>query len=377
MRQPESTPDTERFGEVTPLPQARSGHSLLHESLVWDNHGCMPVQRPHDTSFLPQLNRYRAAGVDAIMLNAGFGDMGIEDHVRTLASLRHWIKARPSEYVLIESVDDIELARSTGRLAVGFDIEGGNAIADQISLIQLYYDLGVRWMLLAYNSNNRLGGGCQDDDTGLTDFGREVIAEMEHVGMLLCCSHTGHRTAREVLAVATNPVIFSHSNPSALHAHPRNIPDDLIHACAATGGLIGINGIETFLGEGKNQIETFSRHLDYVVQLVGPQHVGLGLDYVFDTQELDGYLTKMGHAFPTELGYKKGVRMVAPESLEEIVQTLMNWGYQDADIQAVLGGNLMRVASKVWKPTQMDSKGPLNQAGVSPSIAVVRKEGGH
>ena len=330
---------------------ATSGNAraLLRDSLVWDNHGCMPVMRAHDASFLPQLQRYRAAGVDAVMLNIGFGEMGIEDHIRTLAGMRHWIKQRPQEYLLIESADDIELARATGRLAVGFDIEGANALADQPSLVQLYYDLGVRWMLLAYNNNNRVGGGCQDDDKGLTDFGRVVIAEMERVGMLVCCSHTGHRTVRDVFAVASRPVIFSHSNPSALHAHGRNIPDDLIHACANTGGVVGINGIGSFLGNNDNSSETFARHVDHVVQLVGPQHVALGLDYVFDTQELDDYLEKMGNIFPAELGYQKGVLMVAPEQLEGIVQILMNWGYQDADIQAVLGGNLMRLARQVWK----------------------------
>ena len=344
-------PKNSNDSRLTPVLAATSGNAraLLRNSLVWDNHGCMPVMRAHDASFLPQLQRYRAAGVDAVMLNIGFGEMGIEDHIRTLAGMRHWIKQRPQEYLLIESADDIELARATGRLAVGFDIEGANALADQPSLVQLYYDLGVRWMLLAYNNNNRVGGGCQDDDKGLTDFGRVVIAEMERVGMLVCCSHTGHRTVRDVFAVATRPVIFSHSNPSALHAHGRNIPDDLIHACANTGGVVGINGIGSFLGNNDNSSETFARHVDHVVQLVGPQHVALGLDYVFDTQELDDYLEKMGNIFPAELGYQKGVLMVAPEQLEGIVQILMNWGYQDADIQAVLGGNLMRLARQVWK----------------------------
>lgn len=244
--------------------------ALLQESLVWDNHGCMPL-RWKDTSFLPQLQRYKAAGVNVVMINVGFGDMTVDEHIRMIASMRHWLKERPADYVLIETVDDIQLARATGRLAVGFDIEGANAISDQISLIQLYYDLGVRWMLLAYNSNNLAAGGCQDDDSGLTAFGREVVAEMEKVGMQVCCSHTGHRTAREVLEIATKPVIFSHSNPSALHSHPRNIPDDLIRACATTGGVIGINGIGPFLGNNDNSSETFARHVDYVVQLVGPE----------------------------------------------------------------------------------------------------------
>jgi membrane dipeptidase len=334
---------------ITKQPALGDAATLLHNSIVWDNHGCMPVARPHDISFLPQLKRYRAAGVSAVMLNVGFGDMGIEDHIRTLASLRHWIKARPNEYLLLCTADDVDQAYATGRLAVGFDIEGANAVADQPSLVSLYYDLGVRWMLLAYNTNNRVGGGCQDEDTGLTPFGREVIAEMERVGMQVCCSHTGHRTVRDVFDVATRPVIFSHSNPSALHAHPRNIPDDLIRACAATGGVVGINGIGSFLGKNDNSSETFARHVDHVAQLVGVQHVALGLDYVFDTQELDDYVSKMAHTFPAELGYEKGVRMVAPEQLEAIVQTLQKLGYSDMDLRAVLGGNLVRLARTVWK----------------------------
>ena len=323
--------------------------TVLRESLVWDNHGCMPVTRPLDESFLPQLQRYRAAGVDAVMLNIGFGEMTVEEHVRMLAGMRRWLKARPDQYVLIATADDIEAARATGRLAVGFDIEGANAIADQPSLLELYYDLGVRWMLLAYNRNNRVGGGCQDEDTGLTPFGREVIAEMERVGMQVCCSHTGHQTVCDVLAVATKPVIFSHSNASAVHPHRRNIPDELIRACAATGGVVGINGLSSFLGRNDNLSEAFARHVDHVVQLVGPQHVALGLDYVFDTQELDDLLASMRGTFPPGLGYEEGIEFVAPEQLEDIVQILLSWGYARADLEALLGGNLMRLARAVWK----------------------------
>ena len=332
---------------ATPSVTSRAS-ALIAGTLVWDNHGCMPL-RPHDTSFLPQLERYRAAGVDVAMLNVGFGEMGIEDHVRMLASMRHWLSARPDDYVLIDTVDDIDRARATGRLAVGFDIEGANAIGDQISLIQLYHDLGVRWMLLAYNLNNRVGGGCQDDDTGLTPFGRDAIREMERVGMQVCCSHTGHRTVRDVFAIATRPVIFSHSNPSALHAHPRNIPDDLIRACADTGGVVGINGIGNFLGINDNSNDAFVRHVDHVVQLVGIEHVSIGLDYVFDMAEMDEYLEKMRGTFPTGLGYELPMKLVAPEQLEGIVELLLERGYRRGDLEALLGGNLMRVARQVWK----------------------------
>jgi membrane dipeptidase len=336
--------------EAAPSP----AHRLIDAVAVWDHHACMPL-RPLDASFLPQLARHKAAGFDAVTLNIGFGDQGPEEHLRMLAALRHWLLARPDEYLLLQHPDDVERARASGRLAVGFDIEGANAIGDQLSLIQLYHDLGVHWMLLAYNRNNRVGGGCQDDDGGLTDFGRAVIAEMERVGLVLCLSHTGHRTVREAIDVATRPFIFSHSNPSAVHAHPRNIPDEFIRACAERGGVVGINGVGNFLGrfEGRDDIRsaTYARHIDHVVQLVGPKHVSIALDYVFDMGELQEYVTKMRHTFPPEMGYTADPAFVAPEQLPEIVDTLLGWGYRETDVADILGGNLMRLARTVWKPT--------------------------
>lgn len=321
---------------------------LIDACPVWDHHACMPL-RPHDASFLPLLARHRAAGFDAVTLNIGFGEQGPEEHLRMLAALRHWLLARPDEYLLLLRPDDVDRARASGRLAVGFDIEGANAIGDQLSLVQLYHDLGVRWMLLAYNRPNRVGGGCQADDEGLTDFGRAVLAEMERVGLQVCLSHTGHRTAREVLDRATRPVIFSHSNCAALHPHPRNISDELIRACAATGGLVGLNGVGIFLGRNDIASETYARHVDHVVQLVGPAHVSIALDYVYDVAELEEHLERMKATFPPGLGYELGARFVPPEQLEEIVTVLQGWGYRDADLQALLGGNLLRLARQVWK----------------------------
>jgi len=323
--------------------------SVISSSLVWDNHGCMPL-RPDDELFLPELELYRSSGVDVAMLNIGFGEQGVEEHLRMLAHFRHWIAARSDRFLLIETVDDIRRARETGRLAIGFDIEGANGIADQLSLISLYYDLGVRWMLMAYNRNNLVGGGCQDEDGGLTAFGREVLREMERVGMLACCTHTGYRTARDVLEFSRNPVLFSHSNPRAIHDHPRNIPDDLIRGCAQTGGVVCLNGIGIFLGNNDISTANYFRHMDHVVQLVGAEHVGIGLDYVFDTGELDEYLVKMKDSFPAELGYTAdGLKCVSPDQIEELVELQLKAGYSQQDIRNILGENLLRVAEAVWK----------------------------
>lgn len=326
-----------------------SARRLIDSVPVWDHHACMPL-RPHDTSFLPQLARHKAAGFDAVTLNIGFGEQGVEEHLRMLAALRHWLLARPDEYLLLTEPGDVERARVTNRLAVGFDIEGANAIGDQLSLIQLYYELGVRWMLLVYNATNRAGGGCQSDDGGLTAFGRAVVAEMERVGMQVCLSHTGHRTSRDVFEVATRPVIFSHSNCAALHPHPRSIPDDLIRACAQTGGVVGINGASIFLGENDISSQTYARHVDHVVQLVGVEHVSIALDYVFDMGEIEEYFERMKSTFPPGCGYDMRLRFVPPEQLEDIVSVLIGWGYRDNDIGLILGGNLLRLAREVWKP---------------------------
>jgi len=321
--------------------------TLLERSLVWDNHGCMPL-RPGDESFLPQLSRYAKAGVDVVGLNVGFDGVSWERTVPMLAGFRHWIRAHSRRYVMVETVSDVRRARRQGRLGVFFDIEGGSALNGQLSMVELYRDLGVRWMLIAYNKNNLLGGGCQDDDRGLTKFGRQVVTEMERVGMTVCCSHTGYRTTMDVMRRATKPVIFSHSNPLGVWSHKRNIRDEAIRACAATGGVVGINGIGHFLGPNDNRPETLVAHVDYVVQLVGPEHVGLGLDFVFDTAELDDFLRSNPQLFPPEQLYEEGVRMVAPESIGPITAGLLDRGYKVADVRKILGGNFMRVAEATW-----------------------------
>lgn len=330
--------------------------SLLDSSLVWDNHGCLPL-RPHDENFLPRLALYRSSGVDVVMINVGYGEQGIEDHFRMIAHFRRWIVTHGDEYLLIDTVEDIERARASGRLAIGFDIEGANGIGDQISLISAFYDLGVRWMLMTYNRNNRVGGGCQDEDGGLTAFGRQVIDEMGRVGMVACCTHTGHRTARDVMAYSAKPVIFSHTNPRALHDHPRNVPDDLITACAATGGVMCLNGIGIFLGDNDNSTRTYFRHMDHVVQLVGPDHVGIGLDYVFDLQELDEAIASYKGTFPPGLGYELGsaMRCVSPAQIEELIELQIKAGYGQEAIAGILGRNLLRVAKAVWRPVQTSS----------------------
>jgi membrane dipeptidase len=299
--------------------------------------------------FLPQLERHRNAGTTVLSLNVHFGELDWQETFLTLAMFRHWIGRHAEHYRLIDSPGDIAAAKAHGQLGIVFDLEGGIPVEPHPGLVEVYYRLGVRWMLIAYNRNNELGGGCQDEDSGLTGYGRQIIDEMERVGMVLCCSHTGYRTCREALEYARNPVIFSHSNARALCDHPRNLPDELIRGCARTGGVVNINGFGIFLGADTSTTAAVLRHVDYVANLVGPEHVGLGLDYVFDQEELDAYVSSRPELFPPEKGYTTGMAMVEPEQIPVIAGALLERGYSDEQVLGILGKNNMRVARQVWK----------------------------
>ncbi|MDE0155917.1 MAG: dipeptidase [Gammaproteobacteria bacterium] len=322
---------------------------LHNHSIVWDNHGCLPLDLKKNLEFIPQLQRYRDAGVDVASINVGYGEIGLEACMRVLAQMRDWIGVRPHNYLMVESVEDIELAHTTGKLAVTFDLEGAAPLQRQINLLPMLYDLGVRWMLLAYNRGNWAGGGCHEPDKGLTAAGKALIDKMNEVGMVVCLSHTGYRTAMEAMQYSRQPVIFSHSNARALKKHDRNIPDELITACAQKGGVIGINGVNIFLGSGSADVESIADHIDYIVQLAGIDHVGIGLDYIFDDTEIAKVTRKMTKTFPRTAGYDVPIEVVAPENFPQLTECLLNRSYTEDDIQKVLGGNLLRIAEQVWK----------------------------
>ncbi len=325
-------------------PRAAEVHA---NALVWDNHACVTLDL--DNRYMPDLRRFRDSGVDMLVINVGFDAYPWERTILRLAHLRNWLLTHPEDYVLALTVDEILRAGQEAKLAVCFDIEGTVAIEEHVSLIRLYYDLGVRWMSIAYNLTNRVGGGIHDDDPGLTDFGRRMLDEMASVGMLVCCSHTGHRTCRDVFEYSQNPVLFTHSNPSALKNHPRNIPDDLMKACAKSGGVVGINGIGIFLGDLQTRTESMVRHIDYAVQLIGADHVGIGLDYTIDPSVCEVDLTTVSSVYPPGCEYEDGVTLVQPEQLPEVTEGLLKLDYSDEEVRAVLGQNLLRVARQVWK----------------------------
>lgn len=321
--------------------------ALHKDALVWDNHSCFPQEDAEP--FFPLLERYRAASVNVLGVNIGDSDVELSEMIRLAAALRDYIAHNTDRFVLIRTVDDIAAAKAHGKLAILLDIEGAYAMGEQLSMMQFYYDIGVRWMAMVYNARNFVGSGVHDDaDTGLSSFGHKVVAEMDRVGVIKCCSHTGYRTTLDVFAASAKPCIFSHSNPLALRDHPRNIPDELIDGCAKTGGVISINGVGIFLGDNDISTATVVRHIDYIVQRVGAEHAGIGLDFVFNQQSLDDNLREASKIWPAGYGYAPGIKFVAPEQLPEITEALLTRGYKEGDIRAIMGENMLRVARAVW-----------------------------
>ncbi|MFO6448745.1 dipeptidase [Erythrobacter sp. NE805] len=314
---------------------------------VWDNHACPPMAIDDLPAHLPTLQRYRDAGVDVVSLNIGYGEMAWEDHLAMAKAITAWLAAHPDRFVLARSLAEIDAARGAGRLAVVFDVEGAAPLEGDLGRVAQLRQVGVRWMLLAYNRRNWAAGGVHEA-AGLTPEGVRLIRQMEDAGIVVCLSHTAHAAAMQALAIARKPMILSHSNPRALCDHPRNITDDLARACAARGGAIGVNGLRLFLGTGAPVERLVLEHVLYLVKLVGPRHVGLGLDFVFDLAGLEAEKAAMASTFPGGCGYEQPTECTPPEAIPALRAGLAAAGLAGEEIAAILGGNWQRIAEECW-----------------------------
>lgn len=296
------------------------------------------------------LERFAKSGFNFVSLTVGLDSVpSLEATIQHMAAERRRIDSAPDKYVFVETVDNILRAKKAGKLALGFHHQGTNALQGDINMASLYYQLGVRSMLLCYNSKNSVGDGCHEPtDAGLSSFGRSLIKELNRIGMLVDCSHTGYRTSMDAMEVSTSPVIFSHSNARALRDHERNIRDDQIKACAATGGVIGMNGMGIYIEENNASNEAIFRHMDYVCELVGWQHVGLGLDFVYFADGFYNLIRAKPDMYPPA-DYPIPQEFFEPEQLRGLVQVMLDHGYTGEQVTGILGGNFLRVAKQVWK----------------------------
>ena len=168
--------------------------------------------------------------------------------------------------------------------------------------------------------------------------------------MLVDGTHTGYRTSMEAMEASVSPCIFSHCCAYSVFPHYRNIKDDQIKACAATGGVVGVTGVGRFLGANGPTVRHLVEHIDYMVEKIGPDHVGIGMDTVFKKDDFGDFLEKHREYWPVSQ-YASGAAIgyIPPDDFPKVTQALLDRGYDEAAIRGILGGNFLRIASQVWK----------------------------
>ncbi len=317
----------------------------------WESHACLPLHP--DADFTP-IDNFRKMGVHYVSINVGMDMNPVPQVMSVLGAFRSKIAAQPDKFVLAGSVADIEAAKAKGAIAIGFDLEGAMPLMEQPEMVALYRDLGVRQIHFAYNRNNSVADGCHDATRGLTPLGKRMVQAVNEAGLLMDCSHTGRRCSLDIMAASSKPVIFSHSNPLALVEHGRNVTDEQIKASAATGGVVCISGVSAFLGSANPNATDMARHAAYVADLVGVQHVGIGLDISFRQPELNdnppGNYDPV-YWWPREAGYNRTIARMEYTPMETwhlLPEALAKVGMSDADVSLVMGDNMVRVARQVW-----------------------------
>jgi membrane dipeptidase len=317
----------------------------------WESHVCLPL---HPAASFAPLERLRAQGVHYASLNVGMDMNPVAQILSVIAGYHATIAAQPERYVLASSVADIAHAKVKGLLAIGFDLEGSLPLLEQPSMVALFAALGVRQMHFAYNRNNAVAGGCHDVPQGLTPLGVQMVQAVNAAGVLMDCAHSGRQCSLEIMAASSQPVVFSHANPLALVEHGRNISDEQIRACAATGGVVCISGVSVFLGSPKPSVQDVVRHASYVADVVGVQHVGIGLDYGWTQAGLDDTPEgdfDPGYWWPQSAGYGRGIAdisYVPQDAWQQLDAALQATGMTRDEAALVMGGNMHRVAQQVW-----------------------------
>lgn len=320
-------------------------------ALVWDQTFPATPTCGSWAAHVGALHRMQASGYNAVSITVASDPDDTLTAIRRIAMWRRFVRDNPDRFLLLLRAEDAEAAKREGKLALGFHFQGTTPFDRDVGLVEVFYRLGVRHALMAYNQKNHVGDGCHErTDAGLSRFGLEIVREMQRVGMLVDCTHTGTRTSLDVFEAAAAPVIFSHSNAAALKDHQRNIGDELARACAATGGVVGVNGIGIFLGDNDDSTDALFRHVDHWVQLLGPRHVGIGLDSVSEPEVLAASVRQQASKYPAGQNYETAeLRVCRPEQIPGLADRMAKAGYAEADVADVLGGNWLRLAREVWK----------------------------
>jgi len=347
-------------------PSSDKAKKIVHDSLTIDTlfSATWPVQwsSAEAPEFHDEMDRVIAGGVKVTALCPSADSLNPAASV-TLKALQFFLKKlneRPDKYKIVRTAKDIDEAIAEKKLGVYFTHQGTGHYEGDVDNVGIWRQLGYGYCLLAYNQRNPVGDGCfVKENGGLTAYGKTLIDAYNRYGMLVDVSHTGERTALDAIERSSQPVISSHSVAMAIAKYQRSLEDSVIKAIARSGGVCSINMVGAFVDTSNPDIVTTDmlfKHIDYMVNLVGIDHVGFGSDFIPDvTFTSDGMQTPDGQAIFPDGGYttkvaKKGFPTPASyQILPALVDKLLENGYTEEDCAKFLGGNNYRVFKQVWR----------------------------
>ena len=264
------------------------------------------------------------------------------------------LMAECSDLVLpVRTTADIARAKEEGKTGVIYGFQNAHAFEDQLGYVEIFKQLGVGIVQMCYNTQNLVGTGCYERDGGLSGFGREVVAEMNRVGIMCDPSHVGENTSREVIEASEKPVCYSHCLPSGLKEHPRNKSDEELRFIAEHGGFVGVTMFTPFLRAGVDAtVDDYVEAIEYVMNIVGEDSIGIGTDFT------QGH----GHDFFEWLTHDKGYarrltrfgKIINPEGIRTIgefpnlTEALLKRGMSEQQVRKIMGENWVRTLKDVW-----------------------------
>ena len=289
-------------------------------------------------------------GVEAV---ARVIDEDFAESMRLLGQYLATIEKQPA-FMPAYRARDFVVAKETGRQALMFQLEP-QTFARELENIELAYGLGIRMAMLTFNTRNYVGDGCGErTDEGLSYWGLQVVERMNELGMLIDLSHCGNRTTLDAIEASKAPVLCNHTGARALYPQCKRLKtDEVLTALAAKGGLVGISAVPNQLsGSAEQGIEDMLNHIDYVVRLVGVDHVAIGLDNIFGDQV--GHHREM--AASKSVDFRRSTMHLAanfmygiesPLEWKNIIRGLVSRGYSDEEIAKIVGENALRVIEEV------------------------------
>lgn len=299
------------------------------------------------------FRQMREGKVDAVHVTIAYHEM-FRETVANFAQWNRWFEQYPDLIMKGRWASDIDRARATGRTAIFFGFQNPSPIEDDIGLVEILHDLGARFMQLTYNNQSLLATGCYEtDDTGITRMGRQVIKEMNRVGLVVDMSHSADRSTIEAADISERPIAITHANPHAWQPALRNKRDDVIRAVTGNGGMIGFSLYPHHLkGKGACTLTDFCQMIADTAEKFGAEHLGLGSDLCQDQPDSVVEWMRVGR-WSKDIDYGEGSASAPgfPEMPDwfrdnrdfgNIESGLSAVGFDPQEVAGIMGGNWYR-----------------------------------